>query len=150
VEIDVLEAGSYTGVEIYKDGTLLETKDIAALISLSGLAAGSYKARLTDGTNYSDYCYWIVVDAVSSATPVGSGGKVNVTFSASNATPSFIQWAGGSGQGTKHIQFLTAEEIAAGEAVGVHEAGDFYVRVAFETEYGVVHSAMPDESMTIK
>lgn len=148
VEIDVLEPGSYTSVEIYKDDTLLETKDMADLISLSGLTAGSYKARLTDGTNYSDYCYWIVVDAVSEATPVGNGGKVVVTFSATNATPSFIIWQGADGNGTKHIQFLTAEERAVGEAVGVYMAGSFKVRVGFDTEYGTIFSVLP-EAITV-
>lgn len=144
VEIDVLEAGSYTSVEIYKDGALFATKDIAALITLSGLGYGSYKARLTDGTNTSEWCYWMMIDAVSAATPVGADGKVNVTFSASNATPIYVQWASGTSNGTAHITELTAEEKAAGAAVCTNEAGSFKVRVAFQTDYGIIFSVLPD------
>ena len=149
VVIDVLKIGSYTGVEIYKDNVLLETRAIASVITLSGLQAGSYKARLTDGTTTSDWCYWIVVDAVSSAMPVGSDGKVNVTFSATNATPLWVQWAGGETNGTAHIYELTEEEKAAGTAVCSHQPGSYKVRVAFQTEYGIVHSVLPDEITVI-
>lgn len=144
VVIDVLEIGSYTRVEIYKDDVLLETKPIASVITLSGLQAGSYKARLTDGTNVSDWCYWISVDATSSATPLGSDGKVEVTFSATNAIPLWVQWAGSTG-GTAHITELTDEEKLAGTAVCAHTPNTYKVRVAFQTEYGIVHSILPDE-----
>lgn len=143
VVIDILEIGNYTGVEIYRDDTLLETKPITSVITLSGLQAGSYKARLTDGTNTSDWCYWIIVDAVSSVVPLGSDGKVNVTFSATNAIPLWVQWTGIT-NGTAHISVLTEEEKTAGAAVCTNESGTFKVRVAFQTEYGIIHSELPE------
>lgn len=148
VEIDVLQTGNYTKVEIYKNDVLLETRNIASVITLSGLGYGSYKARLTDGTNTSDWCYWLMVDATASATPIGSDGKVNVTFSASNATPVWVQWCHGTHNGTEHINTLTDEDIANGSAVCSHIAGSFKVRVAFKTEYGIIHSELP-EAITV-
>lgn len=148
VEIDVLEAGSYTSVEIYKDDALLATKDIAALITLSGLGYGSYKARLTDGTNTSEWCYWMMVDAVSTAVPVGSDGKINVSFSASNATPLYVQWASGTSNGTVHITELSTAEVAAGSAECTYQSGSYKPRVAFRTEYGIILSVLP-EAITV-
>ena len=144
VEIDVLEQGTYTAVEIYKDGAPYTTKSIASVITLSGLGYGSYKARLTDGTSTSDWCYWMMVDAVSTATPTGADGKVNVTFSAHNATPLWVQWANGTHNGTVYVNEISAAEASAGSATVAHTAGSFKVRVAFKTEYGIIHSALPD------
>lgn len=146
VEIDVLEPGSYTGVAIYKGDALLETKPIAALISLSGLEPGSYKACLTDGSNTGAECYWMVVDAESTATSTGNPGEVEVSFSASNATPLFVQWADGSHNGTVHITPLDDGQVSP--VVCQHVAGNYKVRVAFQTEYGIVHSVLP-EAITV-
>lgn len=143
VEIDVLNAKDYTAVEIYKDETLIEALGVFDTVVLSDLGAGSYKARLIGEEKSSDFCYWIVVDAVSKAT-VGEGeGEVNVTFSATNAKPEFIVWQDSDYNGTKHMQFLTDSEIAAGEAIGRFRSGDYKVRVAFRTEYGVIFSELP-------
>ena len=144
VEIDVLEPGSYTSVEVYKDDALYKTLGISALITLTDLPYGSYKARLTDGTNTSDWCYWIVVDATSTVTATGNAGEIKVVFSASNAEPLFIGWNNATDNGTVHISVPTTAELAAGSAVCTYKAGSYKVRVAFRTEYGIVHSVLPD------
>ena len=144
VEIDVLEAGSYTAVEVYKDDALYSTVDVAALITLADLPYGSYKARLTDGTNTSDWCYWMVVDAVSTVTTTGNTGEIKVDFSASNATPVYVTWCRAEDNYPRYISTPTADELAAGSAVCVHKSGNFKVRVAFETEYGIIHTVLPD------
>lgn len=144
VVLDVPDAGAYTGINLYKDGALLRTEPLADSVTLTGLAYGTYAAALTDGTAESDACHWIVVDAESAAAPVGSGGAAQVTFGASNATPVFVSWAKASDNGTDHCDLLTAEQIAAGRATVAHEAGRFRLRVAFRTEYGIIHTALPD------
>ena len=144
VVLDVLDAGAYTGINLYKDGALLRTESVADSVTLTGLAYGTYAAALTDGTAESDACHWIVVDADSTAAPVGSGGAAQVTFGASNATPVFVSWAKASDNGTDHCDLLTAEQIAAGRATVAHEAGRFRLRVAFKTAYGIIHTALPD------
>ncbi|MBQ9964383.1 MAG: hypothetical protein IJP14_04605 [Clostridia bacterium] len=143
VVLDVLQPASYTEVEIYKDGVLFQTKTIQSVITLSDLQAGKYQARLVKGNAHSDWCYWIVVDPKVTVTPHGSDRKVTVTFSATNATPLWVQWANGYQNGTVHVDPLSAEEQAAGTAVCSYKKGYFKIRVAFETEYGIVHSELP-------
>lgn len=149
VEIDVLEAGSYTSVEIYRDDALYSTVDIAALITLTDLPYGSYKARLTDGTATSDWCYWMVVDAVSTAVATGNPGEIKVDFSASNAAPVYVTWCLAADSYPEHISTPTAEELAAGSALCAYKAGSYKVRVAFETAYGIVHTVLP-EAITVE
>ena len=145
VEIDVLNTRGYQRIEIYKDGELMRTIGISQLVILSDLEAGSYKARLVGPDESSAFCYWIVVDAVSVATPSESAGCVDVEFSASNARPIFIVWQDGKANGAKNIQFLTDEEARAGFARGKYVSGSYKVRVAFQTEYGVIFSTLPEE-----
>ena len=144
VEIDVLDAGSYTSVEVYKDETMYSTLDIAALITLTDLPYGSYKARLTDGTNASDWCYWMVVDAASTVIATGTAGEIRVDFSVSNAEPLFVAWNRSDNNGTVHISSLTAEDLEAGSTICSYETGSYKVRVAFRTEYGIIHSVLSD------
>ena len=132
------------------------------VLVLNNLGYGSYKARLTDdANNNSDWCYWIVVDAVSSAMATDNPREVSVTFSASNAEPLFIKWAGGNPSdhgyhGTKHINVLTPAQIAAKEAIVKYETafddksnGKYKLRVAFQTEYGIIHTPL-GETITVK
>ena len=51
--------------------------------------AGEYKARLTDGTNYSDYCYFEVVN--TNVTASLDGNNLTVNFSSSNASPRCVK-----------------------------------------------------------
>lgn len=112
------------------------------IITLAGIPYGSYKARLIGDAKNSDWCYWMVVDAVSAAVPTGNTGEVRVDFSASNATPLFVSWSDGGHNGTVHINVLSDDEISDKSAVCSHQAGNYKVRVAFQTEYGIIHSAL--------
>ena len=85
----------------------------------------------------------MVVDSVSNVKTTGEKGQVRVTFSATNATPKFIVWQSAGSNGSKHCQPLTAEELLAGEAIGQYISGEYKVRVAFETEYGIIFSQLP-------
>lgn len=151
VVLDVLRPGNFTQVVIYKDDTPVFTKDIATVITLSDLAPGSYKARLTNDTNHSAWCYWIVTDAkslgVHYADPnhpeEGPTRRVKVSFSATNAEPLYVQWMNGKTNATIRITTLNAADIAAGYKVNKPATGDLKVRVAFRTEYGIVYSEMP-------
>lgn len=129
-------------------GMSSESDEKLNMLALADLDYGSYKARLTDGTDHSDWCYWMVVDAQSTATPTGNPGEIEVTFDASNAVPLFVGWNHGTNNGTVHISIPTDGELAEGKAVCSHEAGSFKVRVAFQTEYGIIHSALP-EAITV-
>lgn len=112
------------------------------IITLAGIPYGSYKARLTGDVKNSEWCYWMVVDAVSTAVPTGNTGEVRVDFSASNATPLFVSWSDGGHNGTVHISVLSDDETKDKSAVCSYQAGNYKVRVAFQTEYGIIHSAL--------
>ena len=144
VEIDVINSLAYEKAEIYKDDILIETRELSDTLILSDLEAGSYKARLVGDGYSSDYCYWIVVDATSTVRATGEEGEVSVTFCATNAKPSFIIWQSAETIGAKHIQLLTDEERDLGRAIGKYISGDYKVRVAFETEYGVIFSNLSE------
>ncbi len=148
VVLDVLRPGNFTQVAVYKDDTLAKTVDIASVITLSDLAPGSYKARLTDGTNYSAWCYWIVTDATSHAATVIDGPTglelVSLTFSATNAEPLYTQFMN-KANATVYIVPLS-EKAKENGTVKYRPTfyGDMKVRVAFQTEYGIVFSELPE------
>lgn len=171
IEIDLLSKDNYQSCTLFKDDEVIGIYTFAGnsfeimggtdsykctlndkLLTISGLEAGTYKAHLDgaiDGGNASDFCYWMVVDVTSKATPVGSDGKVKVDFScSSNAKPYYVQWAGGTKNGTKYISLLSDEDIINGSAISAYQAGTYKVRVAFKTDYGIIFSTLP-EAITV-
>lgn len=122
----------YTGVELYKDDVLLQTIDITGLsadtivtpndedwvdvnLTTLNLTYGKYKARLTDGTNTTDYTYFEVIGITMSATK--SGNTVTVAFGSANGVPVSIEQVKANGfpampNGKYHA--ITAEEVSAG------------------------------------
>lgn len=154
VEIDILNGDGYDKVEIYKDDALLFTLDKDAVIKLktSDLGYGKYKACLSDGTNRSNYCYWMIVNTSTTFEDL-KNGKVKLTFNSLNPNVKgvWVQWAGGANNGTKHISEINEEESANGVIecdypdITNPKVGDsFKIRVAFETEYGVIHGALTE------
>lgn len=150
VYLDVLNKSSYTQVQIYKysssSGSWVKYKtvDIASVIKLSGLSAGTYKARLTNGTKNSKWCYWKSVKVVSTAELYQGTRKVKVSFSSSGATPLYIQWMNGHTNATIRITTLTEENIKNGYGIYTPAKGDLKVRVAFKTDYGIIYSELPE------
>ncbi len=148
VVLDVLNKGTYTDVKIYRwvDGgwKLVQTKDIASVIKLSGLKAGSYKACLSNGSKTSKWCYWRSVDAVSKGEHYQGTRRVKVSFSASNAKPLYVQWMNGHTNATVRITLLTETDIKNGYGIYTPAKGDLKVRVAFETDYGIIYSELPE------
>lgn len=148
VILDVLNKASYTKVEIYKynsgDWVKQSTKDIATTIKLKGLGAGTYRARLTNGTKTSKWCYWKVADVVSKGEHYQGTRKVKVSFSAAAAEPLFVQWMNGHTNATVRITQLTKEQIEQGYGIFVPAKGDLKVRVAFKTSYGIIYSELPE------
>lgn len=122
------------------------------VLVLNDLEAGNYKARMTNGQEHSDWCYWMVVDAAVSAVSTGNCREALVSFSASNAEPVFVKWSGGKDNGTKHISVLDTKQKAAGVAVCKYEMGNindwqygqYQIRVAFQTEYGIIHTPLQE------
>ena len=123
----------YTGVELYKDDVLLQTIDITGLdadtivtpndedwvkvnLTTLNLTYGKYKARLTDGTNTTDYTYFEVIDIAFSATKINSS-SISVSVSSNSGVPVSIEKVKDNGfpaspNGSFHA--ITDEEVEAG------------------------------------
>lgn len=149
-------AGSYTQMEIYKNDTLIDTISIdpsehAVKITTTGY--GKYKARLKNGSNYSDYTYFEIVDTAVSCSY--SNGVLNVTFSSENSTPKYAQLSYRDGTSRGIIE-LSADDITNGNVQvnpdkileeqypGETFASTVYIKVFFKGDYGVVPNAYLD------
>lgn len=130
----------YTQLEVYKNNTLMQTYPITGQdMVLTSLPYGTYKARLTNGSDLqSQYCQWCVVEAEVS-TEVNDG-VLKISFSSSNATP--IAYTLTSIRGSRNMQSIaiTADDVSAGfvnYSIPEGETTYTYVRVYFKTDYGV-------------
>lgn len=143
----------YTGVELYKDDVLLQTIDITGLsadtivtpntedwvdvnLTTLNLAYGKYKARLTDGTNTTDYTYFEVIDITFSATK--SGSTVTAYFSSNEGTPVSLErvMTNGFADGYRPI---TAEMVEAGQATAFNvKTGYPNLMLLVKGDYGSV------------
>lgn len=156
--------GNYDRIEIYKNDTLLETliisenSDIIILmgqdsnnvniyaINLSGkgYTYGKYKARLSDGTNSSEYTYWEILDISSSVSRTGD--KFTIEFNSTNGTPVYLDCS--SLNGTRYVTYeFTEDDIANGyvvlklkELASVQNnetlSGNYYIKTHVEGDYG--------------
>lgn len=142
VEIDVLST-DYTHMELYCDGEPYKTVKLnGTCVSFNGLPAGKYSAKLIKGEKTSAACHFIVADVSSYITTLGNS-RVKVYFKSSNAEPMWVQWTS-KDNGTVHVYELTEKEKIDGIAYSTYKSGKFKVRVAFRTEYGIIHSELPD------
>lgn len=155
VVIDILNQGDYTSYQLYKNDELVSTTAISSsVINLGVLNYGNYKLRLTDGSNYSDYVYWIVVDYADSSEKVSTseGKSAKLTFSSANAVPVWITWrrpqdvnpSNNMPLWTTPIEY---EDLMRGYVVSTppthffthySQIGTWEFKVAYETEYGIL------------
>ena len=158
IHLNAKRNSTYTGVELYKDDVLLQTIDITGLsadtivtpntedwvdvnLTTLNLTYGKYKARLTDGTNTTDYTYFEVVNITMSATK--SGNTVTVAFGSANGLPVSIEQVKENGfpaspDGKFHT--ITAEEVAAGTMTlnWAYNSTYKYLLMLVRGDYGVV------------
>ena len=146
----------YTGVQLYKNDELLQTIDITGLsadtivtpntedwvavnLTTLNLTYGKYKARLTDGTNTTDYTYFEVIDITMSA--VKSGNNVVVSFASNEGTPVTIEKVKANGFPTSGgYHDITAEERTAGSATlaWTYNSTYKYLLMLVRGDYGIV------------
>ena len=146
----------YTGVELYKDDVLLDTIDITGLdadtivtpntedwvavnLTTLNLTYGKYKARLTDGTNTTDYTYFEVIDITMSA--VKSGDNVVVSFASNEGTPVTIEKVKANGFPTgMNYHAITAGEVTTGSATlaWTYNSTYKYLLMLVKGDYGIV------------
>lgn len=154
----------WTAIELYKNDVLFATYNIAdidqselpegqrnhALKLANGLEYGDYKARLTDGVNYSDYTTFKVVEANVTVENL-TASVAKVSFSSSNGTPKYINIATQTMGVPRAIYELTEQDITNGYAIldavvlsaqrteePLLSGTAYHAKVYFETPYGRV------------
>lgn len=159
------QKGSYTKMQIFKDGLLIQTLNLSSENSVYQVnvssycsAAGMYKARLTNDTNYSRYTYFEVIDTTFSVTY--QNGVADIRFSSSNGKPLEFQITEQSGYPIARDAF-TEKELSAGNILvnpmallyvlrhvywGRYDEyyPKMYARVVYSGEYGNVVNAMEE------
>ncbi len=150
---------TWTDVEVYKDDVLVDTYTLASIDQSSlpegqrnhalnlgtTLTYGKYKARMTDGTNYSEYTRWEVIQTNVTLTKNGDG-TFRMSWTSANGTPvCFTVCSQSGGQSARDV--FTYEEIAKGyadrdlialrmEQTGSTFSSDRYFKIGFKGEYG--------------
>lgn len=155
VEIDIMNSQDYTHYKLYKNDTLVSTVALPqSLISLSGLSYGEYKLCMTDGTNDSDFVYWIVVATPTIQAEYVGNKTVHVVFGCQNAEAMSINWCRANRENLRHLYavysatLLTSEEKSAGEVTNTYDGSDwdslvqsdsgkFFINIKFKTKYGI-------------
>lgn len=149
----------YTGVELYKNDTLLQTIDITGLsadtivtpntedwvdvnLTTLNLTYGKYKARLTDGTNTTDYTYFEVIDITFTATK--SGNTVTAFFSSNEGTPVSLERVSANGFPDNGVRPITAEMVEAGQATAFNvKTGHPNLILIVKGDYGTAIKVIP-------
>lgn len=157
INYNLVEVGAWTQMEVYKDDVLVGTYNIDTTThkfnlteAYGQLGYGKWKARLTDGTNYSDYTYWEVLQTtVSVVTPDSNNPDVKTfNFSSANGTPVYMNLCSVSGSPRAMWVFSQAERNIGsvtfnGRTLSQQQRGgfgdeDIYVRVFFRGDYGML------------
>ena len=158
IHLNARRKSTYTGVELYKDDVLLQTIDITGLsadtivtpntedwvdvnLTTLNLTYGKYKARLTDGTNTTDYTYFEVIDITFTASK--SGSTVTAYFSSNEGVPVSLERVQENGFADAYKQ-LTAEMVEAGQATAWGtSSGHPNLILLVKGDYGTVTKTIP-------
>ena len=128
------EKGIYTSMQIYKDENLIDTIAIGeghdVDLTNKNYSYGKYKARLTDGTNHSDFTYWEILNL-----EISLNGE-ELTYSSENGRPVFWSWCEYRGW-HKHKHSLVGEDSHKTINVGNRPDSTYkYIKVYVDGEYG--------------
>lgn len=155
VNYNLETVGSWTSMQLYKNDTLVDTIPVnqsSHIVDLTSrnLTNGKYKARMTDGTNYSDYTYFEVLKTQVSCTI--NGNVANITWN-SDGKAVGARLCIESGSPRAVVEF-TDDEIEASSASvdfvtinkelglpAIKGASGVFLKVYFKGDYGRVTNA---------
>ena len=159
IHLNARRNSTYTGVELYKDDVLLQTIDITGLsadtivtpntedwvdvnLTTLNLTYGKYKARLTDGTNTTDYTYFEVIDITFTAAKTGS--TVTAYFSSNEGIPVSLERVSANGFPDNGVRPITAEMVEAGQATAYNvKTGYPNLMLLVKGDYGTAIKVIP-------
>lgn len=152
VEVDVLDEGDYTTAVLYKEDTQIDSQAVASLLTYSSLETGSYKLKLTDGTNDSDFVYFDVAEVEITAVEDQGNKTAKISFTCSdNVAPKWYAWCYASGDNVdsnNEVRLLSATDIENGYVISEYEAGTYKFRVVGDTEFGSYSSDLVQQTIT--
>ena len=136
--LDSNPSHDWTAIELFKDGSLIETYQLSsivqselpedqqghALVLGDSLTYGKYKARLTDGENYSDFTYWEVLQTDVSFVKNFDNGSSKIAWTSANAKATHVALNTLTGSGTVSDEF-NEDEISTGVAFRNLFVGDY-------------------------
>lgn len=155
VILDVIERSDYAYYKLEKDDQIIAKQPIPAnnIINLGVMPYGAYRLSLTNDKKESSATSWLVADYNISVKAMG-GRKAKVTFSSKNATPLWVTWRRPALINAKNNNMplwttvITDTDRAQGCVVTELDSyvvkkigsGKWDLKVAFETEYGIISS----------
>lgn len=120
IDINIIDSTNYGSIQIYKDGTLIETKATIEDFTLTSPAVGKYEVRMINSINpkRTSSTFFDIVDC----TAVISGNSISVNTSGCVLTaiggyPAFTQNSNGkstSWDNNKRVHLATVSEIQSG------------------------------------
>ena len=167
---------AWTSIEVFKDDVLYNTYSLASIDQSSlpegqrehalnlgtELSYGSYKARLTDGVNYSGFTYWEIIETNVNFYANIDGHKSKIAWSSANAKVVAINVVYMPTGWKKIIIEPTADDIKNGyilkDLVAIRETISKVsplvvtdaIKVVFEGDYGrVTNEPITIESLMI-
>ena len=151
IEIDITDAAEYSKVELYKDEELVSSISIPTdnIITYDNLSYGSYKVRMTNYSEDSDYVYFNIIDTDTSYTPIGNG-QLNITYQSNMGTASSVCFceadpSDSDYRAVRAFHVLTEQEISNGScAIAAPSTGRYLMKVMFKTEFGLYSSDFTD------
>lgn len=152
IDYNLKSVGAWTQMELYKDNTLIDTITIDTSehyvnLTSRNLSYGNYKARMKNGSNYSGYTYWEILQTDVTISTVN--GKSTISWiSANGKALSYCICNIGGGQ--LAFNEITKEDSEAQTVlVDLYKLNyqqstaplrdyDVYLKVNFQGEYGRV------------
>ena len=155
VVLDVVERKGYSYYLLKKDGMAIAKEPIPTndVIDFGMMPYGTYDLRLTGEDGESRTTSWIVADYNISAKAIG-GRKAMVTFASKNTKPIWLTWRRPARIDAVNNNMplwttvITEQDRANGYVTteldsyiaNKHGLGEWDIKVAFETEYGIISS----------
>lgn len=132
VLINIL-SDSYSTIELYRNDCLYVSRTISSSDEIfSNLPAGSYKARLSQNSKFSEFTSF---EVVNTNVNVSYNSLVEVMFSSMNGVPEYVEFCD-SKERPEKIYILTPEQVLQG-CISVSYSYE-YCKVHFRGAYGRV------------
>ena len=154
INYNLKSVGTWTSMQLFKgaalvDTIVIDTAEHVVDLTSRNLTYGKYKARMTDGTNFSDFTEFEILQA--NVSYVNDGNVTTITPVSANGTPVAVKLCSESG-GARAMRELTDDERSAASfdidlvALNAQQmpgspvvgAAGLFLKIYFQGEFGRV------------